>query len=420
MSLSEKWDWECGKRVISDLDSVKGDYDWIEEPYASPDGERVAAVVRTDGEPFGVSVNGEVWENTFDRAWYLRFSPDGRLTALVSDSGEWTLAVDGEPWENRFEFAWNTQFSRDGKNIYIAAVHSEKRYLVVGNDVPWEEGFFHIGDMVVSPDGLKVGLSAQTVATQERAIARFQEGAFSVAINGVPWESTFLNVWEPAFSSDGSHAAACVRTTLYDYTIVVDGTPWKKLFGAAWAPRFSPADRSVTAPVRVGGKWFLARDGEIFWERGFTQLWNHLYSPDGGRIAAIVAPKFGRWTVAVDGKPWTNTFSDLATDIQFSPDGRKIACIFRDEGSWGVCLEACFQSRRHACGCQGGKGRTLHHRRRRRSHGRMVRTGLGTHLQSGQLEDPGKRDWNGRGQGPILPNRCDDRKETECSPYITL
>ena len=58
-----------------------------------------AAVVKTGEMEFSVCVNGSPWENTFDKIWYPRFAPDGRLTAIVSDTGQWTLAVDGTPWD---------------------------------------------------------------------------------------------------------------------------------------------------------------------------------------------------------------------------------------------------------------------------------------------------------------------------------
>lgn len=34
---SQKWDWETGEKKVP-LDSWKDEYQWVEEPYASPDG----------------------------------------------------------------------------------------------------------------------------------------------------------------------------------------------------------------------------------------------------------------------------------------------------------------------------------------------------------------------------------------------
>ena len=74
------------------------------------------------------------WETVFDKIWYLRFAPDGRLTAFVSETGEWTVAVDGTPWDNKFGYVWNTMFSPDGKNIAVA-VQQDMTYGMALNDV---------------------------------------------------------------------------------------------------------------------------------------------------------------------------------------------------------------------------------------------------------------------------------------------
>jgi Tol biopolymer transport system component len=95
----------------------------------------------------------------------------------------------------------------------------------------------------------------------------------------------------------------------------------------------------VTAPVLVEGAWTLAEDGQLIWDRRFVQLWHHLYAPDGSKIAAVVAPEFGRWTVAVDGAPWGRTFGDYVTDATFSPDGGRIACIGVEQGKATVAVD---------------------------------------------------------------------------------
>ena len=86
------WDWDIGKKQVSDTDTWKDTFSWIEEHCVSPDGEKIAAVVKTDEMEFSVCVNGTAWENGFDKIWNLKFGPDSRLTALVSDTGEWTAS----------------------------------------------------------------------------------------------------------------------------------------------------------------------------------------------------------------------------------------------------------------------------------------------------------------------------------------
>ena len=107
MNNSSAWDWETGKRMIADVGQWRKTFEWIEEPYVSPDGEKLAAVVKTGEMEYGVCVNGRAWENSFDKVWYLRFTPDNRAAAIVSDTGMWTIAVDGRAWENSFEYVWD-------------------------------------------------------------------------------------------------------------------------------------------------------------------------------------------------------------------------------------------------------------------------------------------------------------------------
>ena len=94
------WDWESGQKEIAAFSEWTDRFNWVEEPYVSLDGEKIAAIVNVAEGEFNVCVNDETWDRGFDKIWYLRFSPDGRLTGLVSEMGEWTVAVDGNPWEN--------------------------------------------------------------------------------------------------------------------------------------------------------------------------------------------------------------------------------------------------------------------------------------------------------------------------------
>jgi hypothetical protein len=127
-----------------------------------------------------------------------------------------------------------------------------------------------------------------------------------------------------------------VRLNLYDYTIAVNGTPWGQTFGCVWEPVFHPVRGTVVAPVRTQGQGALAEDGRVIWEQRFVQIWHTTFSPDGKRLAAIVAPKFGRWTVAVDGVPWPATVGEMVTDLVFNPDGTHIAATVKDKGRWSL------------------------------------------------------------------------------------
>ncbi len=54
------WDWETGKKLIVDTTKWKDMFDRVEEPYVSPDGERIVAVVKTGDMEFSVCENGRL------------------------------------------------------------------------------------------------------------------------------------------------------------------------------------------------------------------------------------------------------------------------------------------------------------------------------------------------------------------------
>ena len=306
------WDWETGQKKIPMAD-WQDRFDWVEEPYASPDGEKVAAIVNAGEETFSVCVNGDTWETDFDKIWHLRFLADGCLAALVSTLGEWTVAIDGTSWEEMFGYVWNPLYSRHSGSMAVAT-QQDMRYCMVLDGKAWAETYSNMTYFALSDCGTKTAAAVQVVDADSGEIHKFKQGTFTAALQGKAWDTTFVNVWNLSISPDGEHLAAEVRQNLYDYTIAVDGKPWGRTFASVWEPVFHPKKAHVVAPVRVGGQWLLAQDGEFLWERPFVQLWHQMFSPEGDRIAAVVSPKYGRWTVAVDGLPWKQSFKDMVTD----------------------------------------------------------------------------------------------------------
>jgi hypothetical protein len=133
MADVSRWDWEIGTKAIP-FDAWKADLAWVEEPYVSPDGERIAAVVNLDEARFIVCVNGQAWEGVFDKAWYPRFSLDGRrLPATAKHDGHWSLLVDDRLWRQRFDQIRPPVFSPDGR-LVAAVVETGGRFGLVVDD----------------------------------------------------------------------------------------------------------------------------------------------------------------------------------------------------------------------------------------------------------------------------------------------
>jgi len=332
----ESWDWEVKEKMLAEPAKWKNQFENVWEPYISPDGEKIASIVKIGEGEFNICVNGNTWEEPFEKMWYSRFAPDGRLTVLVSKDMEWTMAVDGQPWEEMYEYIWDTKFSADGK-VIAASVKHDDAYAISVNGKAWECPVVlqSIASHELSPDGNTVAAIAQTVPLGQADLEGFLKGTWSVVVNGKPWEKNFVNVYGLAISNDGMGIASEYRAAICEYGIVVNGLSWNEKFGCTWEPVFNP-DKSdeITAPVRQAGQWFLATNGRIVWDRGFTNVLYPTYSPDCQKIAAVVAPKFAEWTIAVDGQPWSITFGECVQKPCFSPDGRKVAAIAKENGKW--------------------------------------------------------------------------------------
>ncbi|MEJ2722311.1 MAG: WD40 repeat domain-containing protein, partial [bacterium] len=338
MSDSASWDWQTGKKIIADLTRIRGDIPIIDELAVSPDGEQIAALGKTSTGEFAVCVNDEVKPERFELCWRLLYSPWGSLTALARIDDEWTLVVDGVPWNQRFEYAWNPLFSPDGKSIAIC-YKRDMLYGVAVNDNVWEEGFQGMRDVCLSPTGGHAAATVQVAGLKEADVPGFFNGVWSLARDGKPWPEKYVNVWNPAFSADGKSIAAEIRTDICEYTIAVDGEPWRQRFGGVWSPVFHAADNSVIAPARVDGGWTLVKNGEVMWNGRFIQIWHQRISPVGTRVAAVVSPEFGRWTMAVDDEPWKRTFADMVLAPVFSPDGARIAAPVKENNRWTVAVD---------------------------------------------------------------------------------
>ncbi|MUM76391.1 WD40 repeat domain-containing protein [Pseudodesulfovibrio sp. F-1] len=325
MGRISSWDWEVGRKKVVDSLSPLQDHEWQEEPYVSPDGETLAAIVKVGDGEFSVRTNDEVWESTFEKLWFPRYAPDGRLTVLCQQDMEWSLAIDGEPWGDFAEYVWETKFSRNGSSI-AAMTKIDNEYCVALNGTLWETCFENANQYSLSPDGRHTTAVVQVASLGQADIEGYKKGVYSVAVDGEAWDGRYVNLFTPTFSPDGERVAAQARLTSYDYTIAVDNKPWQKTFQQVWEPVFHPKGVGVVAPVRSAGKWGVALDGQFIWSPRYVQCLGLQYSASGEKLWGVVATGFGRFTVACDNVPWDATFP-IVTDLVLSPDGHRAAVL---------------------------------------------------------------------------------------------
>jgi hypothetical protein len=342
MGNSENWDWECQKKLVADTGKWKSQFEDVWEPYISPDGGKIASIVKVGEGEFNIAVNGGTWgEEAFEKIWYSRFSPDGRLTGLITKDMEWTMAVDGKPWEEMYEYIWDTKFSADGK-VIAAITKQDGIHGITRNETTWEcpVNLESIAGYALNSDGSIAAAISQTVALAEGDFNGFAAGSWSIVTNGKPWKNNFVDIYGVTISNDSKNIAAEFRNGITEYGIIINEKPWSEIFTCTWEPVFHPTNSDeVSAPVRKDGQWFLATNGRIVWDQGFVNLMYQTYSPDGGSIAAGVAPNFAKWTIAVNGQPWSKTFNECVLKPVFSPDNKKVAAIGKDSGNWFLALD---------------------------------------------------------------------------------
>ncbi|HAS88035.1 MAG TPA: hypothetical protein DCS48_01815 [Desulfovibrio sp.] len=333
MPDASTWDWNPGRREIQDTGSWSDKFEWVEEFHASPDGEKVGAVVHKSDLEFTACVNGETWEEDYDRIFYPKFAPDGRFTGVAQQMGEWTLSVDGKHWPENYGYIWKTTFGPEGS--IICAVQNDMEYGMGVDGVLWENFFENANNFTAGNDGKSTAAVVQVKPMGQADIETFQKGIYSVAVNGTVWDDVFMNCYTPVFDAKCEKVACQVRKTLYDYTIAVDGKIWQREYQCVWAPCFNPATGALVAPVRLGGKWGMAQDEELIWNNTFANCWHQQFSADGSKLYAIVAPTFGSFTVAADGKPWSIT-APVVIDLAVSPDGNRAAALGKDDKAYTV------------------------------------------------------------------------------------
>lgn len=335
MKNETPWDWHSEKKEIP-VKEWQERFNWVEELNVSPDGEQIASIVNLDEAEFSVCVNGETWEETFEKAWCLKFLPDGRLTALASRDEEWTVCADGAFWETWFDYIWDFQSTPDG-SFMGAAVQKDGQYGMVVNDKMWDEFYESISGVALSRQGHSAAI-VQVDPLGQADIEGFSRGIFSIAIDGIVQPEKFMNIWDLSFDGKGEQVAASIRKNRIDYSIVANHQSWENNFQFVWKPEFINKDDSVIAPVRQGGKWHLFKDGQSFWNKSYEQMGGLAIHQDGRKIAAIVSDSYGKWTVSENGKTWGLHCDAMISALFYAGNSDSLVAVFKNQGFWDIAV----------------------------------------------------------------------------------
>lgn len=329
------WDWDIEEKLICDINEWKEKFLFVHELIVSADREKISATVEIEDKKLTTCINGKIWENIFERICFPQYTQEGSLICLVLQNYEWTLAKDDSLLEETFDYAWNLKTDISGKSIAFNIKKGDS-YGVCLNGKVWDNLFFDARDIFLSPDGETSASYVKIKNPPLLDIFSSKEGIWTVGINGNAWDKSFISVYGLCFSTDSKKVAATVRLSQQEFTVAIDGILWNETFLNAWEPIFIN-ENDVSVPVKTENGWTLAINGKAVW-RSFNQLWHQRVSPDG-RIAAVVSTEFGKWTVAIDGKPWKKTFSQNVLPPFFSPDGKKIGAVVKENNLWTVAID---------------------------------------------------------------------------------
>ena len=258
-----------------------------------------------------------------------------------TDEG-WTAVTHQEPWDMEAEFAWNLIVSDQG--VTACQTQDDRRYTPIVDATPWSTSYESSFGLTLSTASHRSAAVVQTVPLTEGDLTTFLSGCFTLGTEEGPWPGHYIGAFNPAISADGTRTAVDARITQYDYTIIVDGQPWSSAWPSVWGPIIHPDGKLVCAPVKEPEGWTLACDGKPFWPGHYVQLWEPAFSPNGQRIAAVIAPHFGIWTLALDGVPWKSRVDGYLTKPVFSPCGSRVGCTGSHKGRAVILIDDCLMS----------------------------------------------------------------------------
>jgi hypothetical protein len=370
--------------------AVSGEaYDSISDLRSSPDGGTLAYLAFQDRRGF-VVVNGRKGE-PFPSVRSLSLGPDGSTVKYVArtEAGTCRLVFGDQKGEEFDEIEESAGiFSPDGKTPAYRASRGKKYFVVVGDRKG--EDFDYVGRPAFSRDGKQVAYEAKLGPAENRKSR--------IIVGDRALKGDFDYVLGPSFSSDGKVLYAANRGGRF-IEKPIDGLGTSPPLGGTWilgvgdeqrdavrdaeqlrsAPIAAPDGRTLAYIARIAGQ-----DCVVFGDRPgpfFVSIGRIGFSPSGKAVVYVAelaenADKSRNFRLVIDGNlasevfrfiegfvmsPDGNTVAlkthakagiqvvlgshrseifDVVYDLNFSPDGRKLAfCARKGREIWWKVME---------------------------------------------------------------------------------
>jgi len=224
---SQKW------RVV--LDGSEGDgYERMTDPVFSPDGTRVAYIVRQGKKTLLISDGQTTPAGSDEPVGLPAFSHDGKRIGYIARRGGRSLVVVDGVEGPAYDWIERLVFSPDGRLAY-AARRGQTALIVVESGRREElSPYSDVGDPVFSPDGRRIAYWAQD-GTNVRVVAD--------GVAGRPYDE----IGKILFGPDGEHFAFEARL----------GSQWRLVVDGVEGPEYSlvrgfPSVPMASAPTLAG------------------------------------------------------------------------------------------------------------------------------------------------------------------------
>src|SRR4030067_2997259 len=188
MSELLNWDWDTKEKFIADIHEWEKKSIDLRELTPSGDGEKIAAIVQPETGKFTTCVNGEVWEETFERQYSLKFNADDQLFTLAYRNFEWTITTDQNVSEDTFELVWNLTITPDGKGFAANIKKEEGKLGAYLNGQAWENMFSDARSVAISPDGKRTASCVQVRPLTGADTVKYLKGIRTAAVEATRWQ----------------------------------------------------------------------------------------------------------------------------------------------------------------------------------------------------------------------------------------